>query len=150
MSRESERRHRQPGRRDTDATGFTAAAIVEAAAEDRLFPPWKKEDVIKWLTIVTLTGTLVAGAVSYISTRFATRAEIGEQVKPVADTLGEFRRAVIPRLARVEQRQDSAEYFQQLVVALARMKCIEAERDRSTSLTDLAGLPCTVLLRRLR
>lgn len=149
MTPEKERRHRQPGRRDSDSTNFTAGALVEAVAEDRLFPAWKREDVIKFLTILTLAGTIVMGIVTFVSSTFATQKEISETVTPVADTLRLFKRETGSRMDRIENRQDAAEDIHSLIVPMARLQCLQLQKWQSSTLAAAAGLPCDSLLRRI-
>lgn len=145
-----ERRHRQPGRRTSDAADFTTSALAQAVAGDRLFPEWKKEDVIKWLTILSLAGTIAIGVSTWVSARFATRKEIQEQVKPVIDTLNAFRETTAARITRIEARQDTAEATRRLIPGFIRLQCLQLQRDRSESMAAAAGLPCDSLLQHSR
>jgi len=111
---------------------------------------WTIKRMIELGTLVGLLATGWGVVWSYFAAKWATHSEVSDAVQPVVDTLREFRRDMIPRLNRVEQRQDSAEAIHQLLVPLARYQCITAERDRSASLTELAGLPCNNLLGRAK
>jgi hypothetical protein len=149
-----ERRHSQPGRRKADVDDFAKAALVEALAEDRLFPAWKKEDVIKWLTILTMAGGIAVAVITFFSTRFASRAEIEEQVKPVAQKLDVFAGSTNVRLKKIEDDREAEKSQDQatrlLISAMARRACIQDERDNSRSMSELAGLACDSLLNRRR
>lgn len=144
----AERRHRQPGRRSSDADAFTVAS--HAAGEDWLFPQWRKEDVIKWLTIISLAGTIAIGVSTWLGARFATRKEIQEQVKPVVDTLNAFRTTTNDRVMRLEARQDSSETVRRLIPSFIRLQCLQLQRDHSESMAALAGIPCDSLLQHSR
>lgn len=143
-----EHRHQQPGRRKTDVDDFAKAAMVEAVVVDRMFPSWRKEDVIKWLTLLSLLGTVFVGVSTWFSARFATRAEIEEQVKPVVDTLNALKIATDSRMRRLEARQDTLYNVRQLIPAMARAQCLQLERWDSKTIAEAAGLPCDSLLRR--
>jgi hypothetical protein len=111
---------------------------------------WNRKTIIEVATIIVLGISIASAASSYFSTRWATHSEVTDAVKPVVDTLRVMRSDIVPRLNRVEQRQDAAESLHQLLVPLARYQCIMAERDRSKSLAEAAGLPCNSLLGRVR
>lgn len=111
---------------------------------------WNRKTIIEVATIIVLGISIASAASSYFSTRWATHSEVSDAVKPVVDTLRVMRSDIVPRLNRVEQRQDAAESLHQLLVPLARYQCIMAERDRSKSLAEAAGLPCQSLLGRPR
>ena len=143
-----ERRHQQPGRRKADVDDFAKAALVEAVADDRLFPAWNKEDVIKWLTILSMVGAIGVAVLTFISSRFATRAEIEAAVKPVVDTLNAIRKDQDTRIDRLEMRQDTLYMVRQLIPAMARAQCIQLERWSSKTIAEAAGLPCDSLLHR--
>jgi hypothetical protein len=144
-----ERRHRHAGRRESDPRNVTAGAIIEAAVEDRLFPSWTKKDVAQWLGILIAAGTIYVGLSTWFATRFATRKEIEEQVQPVAHKLDAFAGSTNTRLQRIEERQHNAEAVHELLVPMARLQCLDYQRQRSLSLADAAGLPCDSLLRRV-
>jgi hypothetical protein len=111
---------------------------------------WSRKRLIEIGTLVVLVISIASSVSAYFSTRWATHAEVKDAVQPMADTLAAFKNIVIPRLVRVEQRQDSAGAIGQLIPAIARYNCLVAERDRSQSLTEAAGLPCNTLLGRMR
>jgi hypothetical protein len=117
---------------------------------DQILEGWTWSRVTKIASALMLLGGLYAGLTTYFATRFASSKEIENQVKPVADTLVAFKRSVIPRLDRVEQRQDEAEKVQRLLRASFRVQCLQLERDRSMSIANAADLPCDSLLRRQR
>lgn len=144
-----ERRHKQPGRRATDPQNFAAGALVEAIAQDRLFPPWTREGVIKTLTLLSLAGAIYVGLSTWAGARLASRAEIREQVKPVVDTLERLKLEAMSRMDRIENRQDEAETIHSLIVPMARLQCLQMRRWDSGTLADAAGLPCDSLLRRI-
>lgn len=148
----SERRHRQPGRRDSDAGAYSGAAFVESVVEDRVFPAWKKEDVIKWLTILTLAGGIFVGTAAWLSARYATRGEIKEQIRPVVDSIGTITdtlNSFNARLRKIEDNQPAAAAARDLVGAMARLQCLDYARQNSMSLPDAAGVSCDSLLRRV-
>lgn len=149
MTPEREQRHKQPGRRASDRRDFAAGVLVEAATDgDRLFPTWRKEDVIKWLTIVSMVGGIGVAVLTFISARFATRAQIESAVKPVVDTLNAIRKDQDTRIGRLEARQDTDDAIRSLIPAIARTTCIRLEIDRSSSIAEAAALPCDSLLNR--
>lgn len=123
---------------------------MEAFADDRLFPTWRKEDVKKWLTIITLLVGLYAGLSTWFAARFATRKNIEEQVEPIARKLDAIAGSTNVRLNAIEVQQHEAEAVHELLVPMARLQCLDLARQRSSSLGDAAGLPCDSLLRRLR
>jgi hypothetical protein len=115
----------------------------------RNYDRWSRRKLIEIGTIIGLLWGGYSAISAYIGARWATHAEVSNAVQPVADTLQAFKRDVMPRLVRVEQRQDAAE-ANNLMPALARYACLTAERDRSTSMTEAAGLPCNRLLGRIQ
>lgn len=153
MTPDREQRHRQPGRRESDRRDYAAGVVVSSLVdEDRLFPAWKKEDVIKWLTILSLAGGIAVAVVTFISARFATRQEIEDKVAPVARKLDVFAGSTDVRLRKIEQDREAAKAQDQatrfLIGAMARRACIQDERDNSRSMSELAGLACDSLLNR--
>ena len=147
MTPDHEQRHKQPGRRASDRRDY-AAGVVVAAVTDTLFPHWSRKKVIELLTIITLATSIVVGVVTWFSSRFATRQEIVDQVKPVVDTLNSLKATTDTRIRRLEARQDTLYAVRQLIPAMARAQCIQLERWQSKTIAEAAGLPCDSLLSR--
>jgi hypothetical protein len=146
-----EQRHMQPGRRESDRRDYAAGVVVSAMVdEDRLFPTWRKEDVIKWLTILSMAGGIAVAVITFFSTRFASRREIEDKVAPIEKKMDAFAGSTNIRLNAIELRQEDAEAVHRLLVPMARLQCLDYQRQNSLSLADAAGLPCDSLLNRRR
>jgi len=122
----------------------------EISRERRRKNDWTLKRIIEVGTVVGLLWGGYTAISAYFAAKWATHTEVSDAVQPVVDTLRAMRTDIVPRINRVEQRQDAAESLHQLLVPLARYQCIMAERDRSKSLAEAAGLPCQSLLGRTR
>ena len=147
-----ERRHRNPGRRESDRADFAAGVLVQAVADEGFFPRWKRKDVAQWLGIIATGIAIYAGLSTWFATRFAARSEIEAQVKPVVERLEVFAGSTNVRLQKIEddraREQIEDEAMRALITGMARLQCLDYARQRSMSLADAAGLPCDSLLRR--
>ena len=136
----AERRHRQPGRRSSDADAFRVAS--NAAGEDWLFPRWTVGRTIKWLTLVSLAIGVFAALSSFFSAKLATRQEVTSRIDSVKSDVGLIRQDV----NEVKRRQDQAETVHQLLIPMARLQCLQMQKWESGTLATAAGLPCDDLL----
>ena len=150
---DQELRRKQPGQRQEDVENFRKAALFDAVVEDRMFPSWKKEDVIKWLTILSLAGGIAVAIITFFSLRYATRREMTDQTRPVLDSIKVVKdtvTALTHRVVSVERKQVEVENAHQLLPASMRLQCLQLERDQSMSLAARAALPCDSLLKHVR
>lgn len=93
---------------------------------------------------------MLFGGYTYFATRLASKAEVNEALRPLADTVNAFKRSTSIRLDAVEARQTLAERRGDLIPGFLRLQCLQLRRDKSESLADAAGVPCDSLLRRGR
>jgi len=91
-----------------------------------------------------------SGISAAIGARWATHTEVQAAVRPVVDTLADFRRVTDARLGAIEAQQRDDAATRALLPAYFRLQCIQLEQYRSTSLAEAAGFPCDSLLRRRR
>ena len=105
---------------------------------------WSK--VIKIATALTLVCGIVVATISAAASILVTRP----QLKEVTDTLTTFKVRTERDVREIKQRQDAFEEAHQLLEPMARLTCLQLQRDRSGTLADAAGLPCYRLLPRVR
>lgn len=102
---------------------------------------------ITWGKITKVTGailaviTLAGIAAGVVTATLVTKPELRE----VKDSLSINHRRYEDRFNSLEARQKTVEAFIGLIPSMARVMCIQSERDKSTTITRAAKLPCDTL-----
>ena len=113
---------------------------------DQIFEGITWGRVTKVATALTLVGGIVVATISAAASILVTRP----QLKEVTDTLSNFKTRTERDVQSIRARQDSVEEAHHLLEPMARLTCLQLQRERSGTLADAAGLPCDQLLRRVR
>lgn len=124
----------------------------------RGYDRWSRKRIIEIGTIIGLLWGGYVALSSAIGARWATHGEVKDAIHPVTVKLDSLVARTDTsdtrtdrRLRELEGQHRALDSTRSTVEWMARLWCLQLERDRSTSLADIAGKSCDPILgRRMR